>query len=142
MFGTRQKSDVIAAKDILPEIRQSYAKERKVYKISFDIAVKADLPIKLTALCNNLSVTVTGEIPQTAINKPIDKHYIEKQLSKLGDTVFEYDNMTADIDAELMVPASQLNELRRKSVEKLYKLIIENNTPNYDITDFLSLIHI
>lgn len=136
MFGTRQKSDVIAAKDILPEIRQSYAKERKVYKISFDITVKADLPIKLTALCNNLSVTVTGEIPQTAINKPIDKQYIEKQLSKLGDTVFEYDNTTADIDAELMVPASQLNELRRKSVEKLYKLIIENNTPNYDITDF------
>jgi len=136
MFGTRQKSDITSAKDVLPVIRQSYNKVRKAYELSFKAEIKADSKAKLTAFADGVSAEVYGDVPQTAINRTIDKAYLEKQLSKLGDTVFEFGGLEAEIDDGLMLPASSLNEIRRCAVEKIQSLIIEKNTPKYALTDF------
>ena len=136
MFGTRMKSDVTSAKDVLPQIRQTYAKCRKVYSLDFSAEIKADSPARLIASADGVSAEVFGEVPQTAINRPVDKAYLEKQLSKLGDTVFEFGSLNAEIDDGLMLPASALNELRRNAVSALEQEIIRKNTPVYTVSDF------
>ena len=136
MFGTRIKEDVISAKELLPEIRKSYQKQPKIYKISFSISIKKDKPVLITAICNGFSADISGDIPQTALKRPVDKDFIEKQLSKLGDTVFEYNGCDADIDDGPMVSASVLNALRREAVEKISSIIVKSNTPSYIISDF------
>lgn len=131
MFGSREKEDVIAAKDILPDIRKKYSHEKKSGKLDFYAEIKKDNPVKLTVSDDCDSVTVTGEIPETAINKPIDFTYLERQLSKLGGTIYKFGNLSADIDDGLSLSAKTINALRRNAVEALNLKSIKRNTPEY-----------
>lgn len=131
MFGSREKEDVIAAKDILPDIRKKYSHEKKSGKLDFYAEIKKDSPVKFTVSDGCDSVTVTGEIPETAINKPIDFTYLERQLSKLGGTIYQFGNLNADIDDGLSLSAKTINALRRNAVEALNLKSIKRNTPEY-----------
>lgn len=131
MFGSREKEDVIAAKDILPDIRKKYSHEKKSGKLDFYAERKKDNPVKLTVSDDCDSVTVTGEIPETAIKKPIDFTYLERQLSKLGGTIYKFGNLSADIDDGLSLSAKTINALRRNAVEALNLKSIKRNTPEY-----------
>lgn len=131
MFGSREKEDVIAAKDILPDIRKKYSHEKKSGKLDFYAEIKKDSPVKLTVSDSFESVTVYGEIPETAIKKPIDFTYLERQLSKLGGTIYQFGNLNADIDDGLSLSAKTINALRRNAVEALNLKSIKRNTPEY-----------
>ena len=98
---------------------------------SFYAEIKKDNPVKLTVSDDCDSVTVTGEIPETAINKPIDFTYLERQLSKLGGTIYQFGNLNADIDDGLSLSAKTINALRRNAVEALNLKSIKRNTPEY-----------
>lgn len=137
MFGTREKEDVVSAKELIPKVHELYRFERKVYNVCFHAEIKKNLPVKITASCGDISVTVEGLPPETAEKRPTDLESLKKQLSKLGDTVFTPDRITADIDDGLVVPVGKLNEIRRELTEKLTNLIIEKNTPQKNITDYI-----
>ncbi len=129
MFGTREKEDVTSAKTVFPEIHKLYRTERKVSGIHFSAEIKNDSPLRLTASDDSdNSVSVTGNVPQKAINKPVNCEFLERQLSKLGDTVYSLDEIEAVIDDGLSVSAGELNELRRRAVSELNSLRIEKNT--------------
>ncbi len=136
MFGVREKEDVIAAKEIIPTLHGLYRSERAVYSVNFHGVIKSGQPVKLLAVCGELSAEVTGDIPDIAQKSPTSRETLEKQLSKLGDTVFTLGNITADIDDGLFIPAGKLNELRRFAVEKLTEMLTEYNKPRYTITDY------
>ncbi|MDE7138855.1 MAG: DUF3656 domain-containing protein, partial [Ruminococcus sp.] len=105
--------------------------------ICFHAEIKENSPVKITALCGDISVTDEGLPPETAKNRPTDLDSLKKQLSKLGDTVFSLDKVTAYIDDGLVVPVGKLNEIRRELTEKLTDLIIRRNTPQKNITDYI-----
>lgn len=136
MFGIREKEDVISAQALIPEVHEIYRHERKVFTVDFHAIVKNNTPVKITAECNNLTVEANGDIPEKALNRPTDLETLEKQLSKLGDTVFSMGNLTADIDNGLMVSAGKINNIRRELTEKLTEEIISANTPRKTITDY------
>lgn len=136
MFGVREKEDVIAAKEIIPTLHGLYRSERAVYSVDFHGVIKSGQPVKLLAVCGELSAEVTGDIPDIAQKSPTSRETLEKQLSKLGDTVFTLGNITADIDDGLFIPAGKLNELRRFAVEKLTEMLAEYNKPRYTIADY------
>ena len=119
MFGTRQKEDVVSAEGVFPQLRELYRKETKAVSADINAVIKQGEPVKVEMSADGITVGVTGEPPQKALNRSTDMAALEKQLSKLGDTPYEYGNISAEIDDGLMVPASQLNALRREAVEKL-----------------------
>ncbi len=135
MFGIREKDDVIAAKDVIPMLHQLYRRERGVFTVNFHVRMLKDMPLQITASAENISVAVSGDIPDIARNAPTDESALSKQLSKLGDTVFIFGTLTAEADDGLFVPAGKLNELRRKLTEELTLKIAEKNTPKYKIND-------
>lgn len=124
MFGTRQKEDVVAAKDVLPKLAELYHRETKACTADFECIVKADEPVSLTMSADGAEVTVNGDVPQIAQNRPTDSAMIEKQLSKLGDTPYDFGKLKTEIDEGLIVPASALNALRREAVENMNELRI------------------
>ncbi len=136
MFGTREKEDVISAKDLIPKIHELYRNERKAYTVDFKCTVKSGVPVSVMAESGDISITVTGDIPDIAMKSPTTAETLEKQFSKLGDTVFALGEITADIDNGLFIPAGKLNELRRLAVEKLTEAIAESNKSRYTITDY------
>lgn len=136
MFGVREKDDVISAHELIPKIHELYRFEGKAYTVDFHAVIKEGQPVVITAVCGDVSASAQGDVPEKALNRPTDCDALTKQLSKLGDTVFSFGKLTADIDEGLIVPAGKLNELRRTVTEKLTELIIEKNTPKYTISDF------
>lgn len=138
MFGTRQKEDVISAEKVFPELRELYRRESKVAAADFRAVIKRDTPAKLTMSCEGISISAEGDVPQEAVNRPTDAAALEKQLSKLGDTVYTLGKISLDTDGGLMLPASQINAMRRDVCESMDKERTERNTPKYKTgeTDF------
>ena len=136
MFGVREKEDVVAAQELIPKIHEYYRFERKVCPMDISAVMKDGQPLTVVGKCMNISVQVTGIIPDKAQNRPTDREALEKQFSKLGDTIFTMGSFTADIDDGLFVPAGKLNELRRELCEKLTDAVTKLNTPIYHPTDY------
>ena len=136
MFGMREKDDVISAHKLIPQIHELYRCERKAFTADFHVSVKTGQPVTITAVCGNISASVSGDVPEKALNRPTDAEFAAKQLSKLGDTVFSFGELNADIDDGLAVSAGKFNELRRRVTEELTELIIKENTPVFSVTDY------
>ena len=136
MFGTRQKEDVVSADDVFPQLQALYRKEQKITDINFDITIKDGEPTVLKATDGDgNSVTAYGDIPQKAINRPSDLEQAEKQLSKLGDTIYNLRNVTGEIQDGLMLPASAFNNLRRQACDLLDLKRTEKNTTTKSINE-------
>lgn len=121
MFGTRQKEDVVSANEVLKTIEKNYARENPLVKMDMRFVCKKGEPCSLTAAALGKAVTVKGEIPEAALNKPITEESLVNRLSKLGGTPFYADKMEIDLDGELILPVSKINELRRRAVEEIEK---------------------
>ncbi len=90
-------------------------------KIPIDISAsfEADKPCELSMTRGSRTVTVFGDAPERAINAPVTRESVEKNLTKLGNTPFEAKNVEISLAGELMLPLSKLNALRREAVELL-----------------------
>ncbi len=93
--------------------------------IDLSVSLKKGVPITLTASSGASSVTVCGAIVEAARLKPLSQDDIRKQLSKLGGTEFRLRELRIDQDADVFVPVSKLNELRRNAVDTLLHTILE-----------------
>lgn len=125
MFGTRQKEDVVAAKDVLKELSHLYDNENPLVPIDIEFICKANRKAELTATALGKTVTVTGTVPEKAINKPMTEESVETRLAKFGNTQFYLNNITIDLDDGLILPASVINSMRREAVEMLDKVEIQ-----------------
>lgn len=121
MFGTRQKEDVVSAKEVLKDISHSYDNENPLLPIDMHFVCKAGKPCLLTASALGKTVEITGDIPETAINKPMTAENLKNRLSKLGGTQFYANTIEVLLDDGLILPVSKINELRRLAIEKLNK---------------------
>ena len=136
MFGVREKEDVTAAQSLIPKIHEYYRFERKVCPVDIHAVMKDGQALAITGKCGDIEMTVTGDIPDKAMNRPTDASTLEMQFSKLGDTIFNMGAFTADTDDGLFVPAGKLNELRRELCEKLTDAHIKKNTPVYSVSGY------
>ncbi|MDD7357647.1 MAG: U32 family peptidase [Eubacterium coprostanoligenes] len=125
MFGIRQKEDVVAAKDVLKELSHLYDNENPLVPIDIEFICKANRKAELTARALGKAVTVTGTVPETAINKPMTEESVKTRLAKFGNTQFYLNNITIDLDDGLILPASVINSMRREAVEMLDKVEIQ-----------------
>lgn len=116
-----QKIYKITSKKLNDELKESFnGKFYRKVEIEAKIQIKAKQNIKLQIKENQNIVEVASEfIPVEAINKPVDKETIEKNLSKLGNTSFVLSKCEIELDDNLLVPVSVINDLRRQAVEKL-----------------------
>lgn len=129
MFGIRSKDDVTSAENVLPKVRETYKDTLKVSKVKFSLELEKDNPARLTAFDEVGSYTAYGDIPQVAINKPTDKSIAEKQLSKLGGTIYEFGGLDFYSSDNLMLPVSSINKMRRELINKIDYDRIERNAP-------------
>ncbi len=127
MFGTRTKEDVLAADArTLADLRVLYKNEVRMNAVDMRLTVKAGKPAVLTATCGGHTVTVTGDVPQTAKTTELTEKSAALRLSKTGGTSFYLRNITSDIDKGLALSVASLNFLRRESLNNLETEICES----------------
>lgn len=121
MFGIRKKEDVTAASsDVLKKLALLYDKEHPLIPVGFCLTVAENENVSLSASVLGINCFVTEEyIPEKAINKPMTKEGLSERLSKCGGTQFYADKIEIDLDDGLIVPASVINNLRRKALSEL-----------------------
>lgn len=122
MFGTRQKEDVVAAKDVLKELSHLYDNENPLVPIDVEFECKANQKSKLTATALGKTIEVVGSVPEKALNKPMTEESVSVRLAKFGNTQFYANNIKITLDDGLILPASVINSMRREAVEKLNKI--------------------
>ena len=125
MFGYRTKEDVVAAADVLKDLSRLYEKESQTVPVDMFLSVKRGEPSLLTISDGSLWLSCEGAVPEAAKTQALTKESAEKNLSKLGGTIYYLDKFSADIDEGLMLPISSINELRRKAAALLTDARVE-----------------
>ena len=121
MFGYRTKEDVVAADNVLKDLAKLYEKEPQNVPVDMHLAVREGRPAELSVTDGNVSFRAEGAVPQEPKTLPLTAEYAERYLSKTGGTPYYLNELKTDVDGAVMLPASQLNELRRNALEGLAK---------------------
>lgn len=108
---------------LMERAKETYASGAPVRRIPVAIAVRAAIGEPLTvAICDGEGHRAEGKtdfIGESARKRPLSEETIRKQVSRLGTSVYEMKSLHCEIEGEVMVPMSEINEARRKAVEAL-----------------------
>lgn len=105
---------------LLKEARQSYARQVQRVAVTIEMQIKQNEPMTLTLIDEDgHRVCAKGQVPEAAMNRPLDKERVEKQILKLGDSPYHCEGLNLDLDDGLAVPMKSINALRREAVESL-----------------------
>jgi putative protease len=118
MLGVRSEEDKQASRGV-----EKFNKIERKLPVKATVTLTESAPASLMLTYKDKTVQVEGDIPQVAINAPIDEVTVKKCVSKLGDSSFVLEDADISIDGRLMMPVSQLNALRRSGVEALERVL-------------------
>lgn len=113
--------------ELLERIRQKYIDSFLKLPISIYASFYCGCQVSVTCVSGEVSVTVEGDIMEPAKNQPVTEEAIIKQLKKLGDTVFELEEIEVSTDEQGFYSLKAINELRRCAVHALEDQIIQKN---------------
>ncbi|MBR2214990.1 MAG: DUF3656 domain-containing protein [Selenomonadaceae bacterium] len=106
-----------------------YAASAPVRRIPLDLTVTAAVgePLVLTMRDGDgYEATVKTDFRGEAAQKrPLTTEILQEQLGRLGGSIFSLRELTADIKGQVMLPLSELNEVRRRGVAALEKRRLE-----------------
>lgn len=121
MFGIRSKEDVTdATSAVFAELHGLYNKEYQRVPVRFILKIKAGEPVFLKAEDGDgFTACQNGEIPEAAVNRPIDETRCREQLNKTGGTPFFAEEISCKVEEGLSVPVSALNGLRHAVLQDL-----------------------
>lgn len=86
-------------------------------KVSGEVTLRLGEPSRFTVYDDKYCITVTGNEPLKASNRPLLKKDVEERLKKTGDTFYEFDELGVDMEDGIFIPNGQLNQLRRDALE-------------------------
>ena len=118
MFGYRTKEDVTDASAVLGAIASGYRNEAPLVPVDMDFFMDGSHSV-LTVTDGISTASAEGAVPQTARTKSTDEEAVRNSLFKTGGTPFYAENITAEIEEGLFLPASELNRMRRDALDSL-----------------------
>ena len=116
-------------------------KINKKIKIKGNLEVYLNNKIKLKVTDDKNEVIVYGNIVSEAINSPISFERIKEQLNKLGNTIYEFDELNIKGDSNIFIPIKELNDLKNNFVnllneKRLYNYKYIKKEYSIDLPDF------
>lgn len=126
---TGDKIYKISSKSLSEIAINSYSKENIKTKLSCQITIKEKRPIFISISSLDFNVNADFEynyISQSSQNQPLTKEKIINQFNKTLDTPFEFVDFTIDLDNNLFLPISIINDIRRTSIKNIEEKIIKS----------------
>lgn len=126
---------------ILQEAQQSI-RDEEAGRLALDaeVQLQLDQPLRLVLRdeMGNAAEAFTQAPAQQARNQALDEIVLRDKLGRLGNTPFYLRNMSITGEARLMLPFSELNEVRRRAVEKMVELRLSAlSTPTVTRKDYV-----
>ncbi len=119
---------------VLETVREKYLGYEMKIKCTMECELTLDKPaiisMKLSHDGRELSEKVVGNVVQRASKRPMNEDSVLKQLGRLGNTLFEAEDIAVYIDDNgegcgIFIPVSELNNLRRSLCEKMENRLFE-----------------
>ena len=136
----------MSSKNLLEEAKLTFSgKEFKKIKLNAKLVLKYNEPISLTisnisesSIYPSISFTVTSDIvPEKAILHPITREQIIAQLSRTGNTPYEFSSIDIELGENLYISSiGKLNELRRIALNKLEQKVFASYKKGKKILSF------
>ncbi len=107
---------------LMEKARVSFQEGREQRKrpLTMRLAGHVGEKLRLDVMEGERRVTVySASAAQTALKRPLTRDYAFQQLGRLGTSPFWLDKLELEVDEGLMLPVSDLNEMRRLAVEEL-----------------------
>lgn len=101
------------------QIRKQYIGAEIKEKIKGNLRLSKDLPAKMIVEYKDICVSATGDIVQEALKQPLSKDKVEENMRKTGNTPFEFETLTIEMEEPVFLPMKALNQLRRDALEKI-----------------------
>ena len=120
MFGVREEPDKDAEK-IFSNARKQYAEgELRRVPVHFYTVLEKGEHIKAIAFDDDGHKAIaTGPVPERAKRQGLTEQYLTEQMFKTGGTPYNCVENKAKAEPGLYLPASEINELRRKLIAQL-----------------------
>lgn len=128
-------------KEQLDRIKNSLSNNKRKIKIDGTLKLKLNEKSELKITDGKNEIKVFGNLVNEAINMPISKDRVLEQINKLGNTIYEFNNLKIDMDENIFISIKELNELRRLSIEKLndkrlYKIDYKKKEYSIELPNF------
>lgn len=123
----------VRSERLLQTLSDAYGTKELQEPVSGKIVMRSGEPARLTATWSGgtraeekpgVTVTVTGEAPLPARNRPLEREILERQLQKTGNTPFFFESLEIDLEGGLFYSMQGINELRRTALEALERKIL------------------
>lgn len=114
------------AEDILMKTQDSLLEKEVLLEesahripVTFKVNAKVGEPLKIWMNDSKHSVSFEGGEVLEAISTPTGEEAISEKLSKLGNTPFQLESVTYEMDSNAFIPIKVVNEMRRELVDLL-----------------------
>ncbi len=114
----------VRSEKLLEQIRSDFVTGNPAVKIKGKFIFRRGEAITLELEHPAASVTVSGEVPQEALSRPLARHDLERQLLKTGGTDMVFENLDISCEDGLFLPMGEIAALRREGLEKLREAIL------------------
>jgi len=107
---------------LMEKARVSFQEGREQRKSPLTIRLSGHVggKLQMDVMESERRVTVySASAAQMALKRPLTWDYAFQQLGRLGTTPFWLDKLELEVDEGIMLPVSDLNEMRRLAVERL-----------------------
>lgn len=108
---------------LMERARSFFERPETLKRIPVDMKVEVSQarPLLITVIDEdgNCGQAETQFVAEKAIKRPLTEDTVRKQVDRLGTTIFSLQSLACEIEGEVMVPVSEINEARRKAIEQL-----------------------
>lgn len=121
------------------EKNEKYVKQENV-KLPITMHLRGDLysPLSLDVFYKDYYLSIDSETNiELAIKQPLTEERIREQMSKLGNTTFVLDTIIVDFPSNGIISIKELNNLRRRAIDELQKLILNPNRQIHKYTNYV-----
>ncbi|RNC62933.1 MAG: putative protease YdcP [Candidatus Dichloromethanomonas elyunquensis] len=108
--------------ELMEKARLSFqeGKEQRKRPLRLKLSGKIGRKLRLEVWENGQHTAVESQTEaREAVHRPLEEAYLLKQLGRLGNTPFYLEELQTDLEGNVIIPVSEINELRRLAVEKL-----------------------
>ena len=116
-------------KTLSTEALNSFSKENVKTYLSCNLEIHSSKKILVTVNSLNFNLGVNFEydyIPDIAKNSPITQDRIINQFNKTLNTCFEFSEINIDLDDNVFIPTSIINDIRRTAISLIEEKIISS----------------
>ncbi|MDO9517981.1 MAG: DUF3656 domain-containing protein [Methanosarcinaceae archaeon] len=110
-------------KTLMESLQKTFKSTIPIRKIPVAITAKAvagePFELKIEDIDFNMVHLKSKYMVEKAVKNPTTKEQITQQLTKFGNTVFDIFTINVNVDDDIFIPISQLNDIRKDAVSRL-----------------------